>query len=493
MAELKEFALQQMSWELCGDCTGGELIASPADYKGRGVAVDITLCAEPLDVSEHHVYLLWRHRQARKRGCEELFSMDAAAGRKAIYWPRAMANFEGVVECQLVLSYAQGGTITSRTFLVRVQEDLVAGVDAGDGFTLFVDMVKRYEDATGELLQVAEQLRRDAAEGNFNGRPGDPGPAGEQGPPGRDGVSPVVTIEDAGEGAPMIKVETAAGVQSATVLRGPKGEKGERGEKGDKGERGEKGDQGEKGDPGAKGEKGDTGPQGEHGFDIIHSWDGTTLNVTSASGSSGVDLRGPAGPAGLDGNDGTSVTHEWDGTILRVTSASGTSEADLQGKRAPNIVNMGESGLEFSERTVTFREEKGLITTGDILHDGSGRFAVVRNVEYSPGSSYDMVTVDLVADSRSKVHFIEGIPMEAGEEYEATVDGYFVKLYDRVIMWSSGCICSVISIDNPDAYRKRCVLQCFARLSSKPPNLSGYATVDYVNRRIAEIQSGATS
>ena len=302
-----------------------------------------------------------------------------------------------------------------------------------------------------------------------------------------------MTIEDGGEGAPMIKVETAAGVQSATVLRGPKGEKGERGEKGDKGERGEKGDQGEKGDPGAKGEKGDTGPQGEHGFDIIHSWDGTTLNVTSASGSSGVDLRGPAGPAGLDGNDGTSVTHEWDGTILRVTSASGTSEADLQGKRAPNIVNMGESGLEFSERTVTFREEKGLITTGDILHDGSGRFAVVRNVEYSPGSSYDMVTVDLVADSRSKVHFIEGIPMEAGEEYEATVDGYFVKLYDRVIMWSSGCICSVISIDNPDAYRKRCVLQCFARLSSKPPNLSGYATVDYVNRRIAEIQSGATS
>ena len=484
MAELKEFALQQMSWELCGDCTGGELIASPADYKGRGVAVDITLCAEPLDVSEHHVYLLWRHRQARKRGCEELFSMDAAAGRKAIYWPRAMANFEGVVECQLVLSYAQGGTITSRTFLVRVQEDLVAGVDAGDGFTLFVDMVKRYEDATGELLQVAEQLRRDAAEGNFNGRPGDPGPAGEQGPPGRDGVSPVVTIEDGGEGAPMIKVETAAGVQSATVLRGPKGEKGERGEKGDKGERGEKGDQGE---------KGDTGPQGEHGFDIIHSWDGTTLNVTSASGSSGVDLRGPAGPAGLDGNDGTSVTHEWDGTILRVTRASGTSEANHEEKRATNIENMGQSGLEFSERTVTFREEKGLITTGDILHDGSGRFAVVRNVEYSPGSSYDMVTVDLVADSRSKVHFIEGIPMEAGEEYEATVDGYFVKLYDRVIMWSSGCICSVISIDNPDAYRKRCVLQCFARLGSKPPNLSGYATVDYVNRRIAEIQSGATS
>ena len=102
-----------------------------------------------------------------------------------------------------------------------------------------------------------------------------------------------------------------------------------------------------------------------------------------------------------------------------------------------------------------------------------------------------MVTVDLVADSRSKVHFIEGIPMEAGEEYEAGVDGYFVKLYDYVIMWNSGCICSVISIDNPDAYRKRCVLQCFARLGAKPPDLSNYATKTYVDRAIANALAAA--
>lgn len=416
--------------------------------------------------------------------------MDAAAGRKAIYWPRAMANFEGVVECQLVLSYAQGGTITSRTFLVRVQEDLAAGVDAGDGFTLFVDMVKRYEDATGELLQVAEQLRRDAAEGNFNGRPGDPGPVGEQGPPGRDGLSPVVTIEDGGEGAPVIKVETAAGVQSATVLRGPKGE---RGEKGDKGERGEKGDQGEKGDPGAKGEKGDTGPQGEHGFDIIHSWDGTTLNVTSASGSSGVDLRGPVGPAGLDGNDGTSVTHEWDGTILRVTSASGTSEADLQGQRGPNIVHSGGSGLEFLNSTVTFREQAGLVTLGDVLYDDNGRFALVRNVNKDPDGSRDEITVEMLADTRKDVYFIRGFGIDVGDEIEATVDGYFVKPYDLVIMWYSGCVCSIKSIKNPDEYRKRCMLQCFEKLGSKAPDLSDYATKAYVDQKIANIQGGASS
>lgn len=307
MAELSDYKLQRMTWELCGDCTGGDLIASPADYKGRGVAVDIILCDEPLDVSEHHVYLLWRHRQARKRGTEELFSMDAAAGRKAVYWPRSMACIEGVVECQLVLSYADGGSITSRTFLVRVQEDLVGSVDPGDGFTLFVDVIKRYEDATASLLGVAEDLRREAAEGGFAGAPGkdgrdgvdgrdgadgkdgSPGPQGEPGPagpagadgapgrdgvdgkpgrdgvdgkdgapgrdgadgaPGRDGASPKVTIESGDDGSATMRVECDGVVTQATVLRGPKGDKGDPGEKGDQGEKGEPGEKGEKGDPG---------------------------------------------------------------------------------------------------------------------------------------------------------------------------------------------------------------------------------------------------
>lgn len=482
MAELKEFALQQMSWELCGDCTGGELIASPADYKGRGVAVDITLCAEPLDVSEHHVYLLWRHRQARKRGCEELFSMDAAAGRKAIYWPRAMANFEGVVECQLVLSYAQGGTITSRTFLVRVQEDLAAGVDAGDGFTLFVDMVKRYEDATGELLQVAEQLRRDAAEGNFNGRPGDPGPAGEQGPPGRDGVSPVVTIEDNGEGAPMIKVETAAGVQSATVLRGPKGEKGDRGEKGDKGEPGEKGEKGERGDvgpkgekgdagekgergekgdkgeTGAKGEKGDPGPQGEHGIDgvngvdginLSHSWDGTVLNVTSASGTSGVDLRGPEGPAG----------------------------ADLRGRACIHI----DGQLRVVNRGSSITGEPNLYVVGDRIIDSSGQLFYVREVDtrYANWSYY--------LDFEYKVHdhrilTVEGVDLAVGETKKSVlVLGYDIYTDECVIDWTTGTIMKITGFDVCYETYAYANLKCVSKL----------ATESYVKKLVEGIVSAS--
>ena len=49
-------------------------------------------------------------------------------------------------------------------------------------------------------------------------------------------------------------------------------------------------------------------------------------------------LRGPAGKDGQDGKNGISVTHKWDGTILEVTSASGTSSADLKGEKGDPFV-----------------------------------------------------------------------------------------------------------------------------------------------------------
>lgn len=44
---------------------------------------------------------------------------------------------------------------------------------------------------------------------------------------------------------------------------------------------------------------------------------------------------------GKDGKDGVSCTHSWDGTVLNVTSASGTSSADLKGEKG----DVGESGI----------------------------------------------------------------------------------------------------------------------------------------------------
>lgn len=68
-----------------------------------------------------------------------------------------------------------------------------------------------------------------------------------------------------------------------------------------------------KGLKGDKGDKGDTGQKGADGRD-------------GADGKDGKD-----GQDGADGADGTSVEHSWNGTVLTITSASGTSSADLQG------------------------------------------------------------------------------------------------------------------------------------------------------------------
>lgn len=86
-------------------------------------------------------------------------------------------------------------------------------------------------------------------------------------------------------------------------IRGPQGERGEKGDTGPQGAKGDPGAQGLPGEKGAKGDKGDPGSDGKNGTD------------------------------GTDGADGVSCTHRWNGTTLIVTSASGTSSANLKGEQ----------------------------------------------------------------------------------------------------------------------------------------------------------------
>ena len=78
---------------------------------------------------------------------------------------------------------------------------------------------------------------------------------------------------------------------------------------------------------GAKGEKGDKG-------DAFTYSDFTTEQLAGLKGEKGdKGNAGEQGPAGADGKDGVSATHSWNGTTLTVTSASGTSSADLKGEK----------------------------------------------------------------------------------------------------------------------------------------------------------------
>ena len=100
--------------------------------------------------------------------------------------------------------------------------------------------------------------------------------------------------------------------------------KGERGPKGDKGDAFKYEDftqeqlnalKGPQGEPGQKGDKGDA-------F--------TYADFTQAQLEA---LKGQQGEPGRDGKDGVSITHTWNGTSLSITSASGTSQVDLKGQK----------------------------------------------------------------------------------------------------------------------------------------------------------------
>lgn len=72
--------------------------------------------------------------------------------------------------------------------------------------------------------------------------------------------------------------------------------------------------------PALKGTKGEDGKDGANGKDGTNGKDGVN----------GID--------GKDGADGVSCTHSWNGTTLTVTSASGTSSADLKGAKGDSYV-----------------------------------------------------------------------------------------------------------------------------------------------------------
>lgn len=106
--------------------------------------------------------------------------------------------------------------------------------------------------------------------------------------------------------------------EQLNALRGPQGEPGQKGDKGDaftyadftqeqlealrgpQGIQGVPGETGPAGEPGQNGSNGLDGKDGKDGVSITHTWNGTSLSITSASGTSEMDLRGPIGPAGQD-------------------------------------------------------------------------------------------------------------------------------------------------------------------------------------------------
>jgi len=88
-----------------------------------------------------------------------------------------------------------------------------------------------------------------------------------------------------------------------------------------------------------------------------------TITITLTDGSSFAFnvYNGSSGKNGSNGADGTSCTHSWNGTTLTVTSASGTSSANLKGDTGSNGV--GISSVSYSNKAWRFKKTDGTTTS----------------------------------------------------------------------------------------------------------------------------------
>ncbi len=356
---LEGYGIYTLIWDSADERLGDFLVASPADATGRGLELHVRQGGAAADLTGANVYFLWRHKMSGARGCEPMTAIDASLGQFLVYYPAAMQKAEGAVDAQCMVSW-DDKSISTRAFTIRVEPVIVGGTESEDGFSLFVDAIKKYEDgsalardaadaaneaaeaasdAADSATAVANAIQQAARRGDYDGA---------DGRDGADGFSPTATVT-ATEGGATITITDKNGTTSVDVAKGVKGDKGETGEtgpkgdKGDTGERGPQGLQGEIGPQGPKGDTGDTGPQGIQGETGPTGPQGPKGDPgdTGATGPTGpqgpqgekgdtgetgpqgetgaTGATGPQGPKGETGNDGTNAT---------ITGASATVDAN---------------------------------------------------------------------------------------------------------------------------------------------------------------------
>lgn len=114
---------------------------------------------------------------------------------------------------------------------------------------------------------------------------------------------------------------------------------------------------------------GSAGSGGSVDEDAITEAVETALAEAKASG----DFDGADGADGADGEDGISCTHSWNGTTLTITSASGTSSADLKG-------GTGATGATGATGPQGPQGETG--ATGPAGADGADGYTPVKGTDY---------------------------------------------------------------------------------------------------------------
>jgi hypothetical protein len=132
--------------------------------------------------------------------------------------------------------------------------------------------------------------------------------------------------------------------------------------------RGEQGEKGDKGDKGDKGEDGIIGKDGADGVSPTHSWNGTVLSITSASGTSSADLKGEQGERGLQGE---AFTYE-DFTAEQLAELRGNDGTDGVGIKSIVLKETDASGNNIYSVNLTDNTSYEIVAPKGASGSGTG-------------------------------------------------------------------------------------------------------------------------
>lgn len=205
---------------------------------------------------------------------------------------------------------------------------------------------------------------------------------------------------------------------------------------------------------GLNGKDGGDGRDGKDGVSVTHLWTGTTLIITSASGTTSRDLKGEKGDVGdagekgdkgepgangrdgkdgRDGEDGVSVTHSWNGTTLTITSASGTTSKNLKGDKG-DTGEKGEKGDTGAKGAKGDRGERGI--SGANGRDGKDGYTPVKGVDYFDGYTPVRGVDYYTEEDKSAIvtNVIEALPTYEGDySVTPTVDGKTIPTQNQIM------------------------------------------------------------